>query len=1356
MNHLKHIRINVPRCAPSNAALRYGHHTGVNCENRRFKSQFLGSNALSAAKKSHGIGIKYSGQFRQNSLRLVFKESKTICKQRSRTKSSVTSLKKKSSLNKKLPLENTARTVCHYSTCQNVIFNRINKEHVSQEVPIMNSTKNTNRHNSFIASVEKHPRSYAELIADYSKILYKESALSSRNDSLYFNNTMRMSPFSTFSTSSSAKKIINISEHNGVPCEERKDDSLLPTTAAKFDRCIRRDNANIDERRNFQHCDTHITEAINKSTNQNCVANDLTGDDQSYIRLVADCSKSMRNIPFLNISNGGLLPKRNVLAKNSLETFATPTRKASGTNTPETIPLIAAMPLEKNINEQTTNSREDWLGEMENVISDLKSFTGRKNAKTASKPEENDILQFESSNSLNRAHRLTELIETYERKKEDTVDGKLDDQFNKVHKMEKLNKDLRKHNYSQFNDKTLNSPRYFSNATNNASVRKHSTQVPAGDSNILKQPQVKLRMVPSEKESIVSINVDSASTGPLDPQNPASKQLSVVVQSDRKGDLQSTENQWNIPTLQRSSKSASQRSDFGPMRISISEDSAPIKQIEFSINGKPVSELKSITARTEKLDVVSSVDKIEIRIPFAKDEANTLSKSKENDLSKGTDSNVEQILNVQISANFQNKFAKSSTEEPAETINTISTLPSQTSKTHYVFNKPAKAYDETLDTNNVQQNESNNATEKPINKHKISDNIGFEIQRKTTKKKATEEANIETGKLKKMTSTVRSPETNTYDKYESSDSRIPSKMVPWWSSSDSFNKIKKKEDDRKPLTPLSNQNEKKTTSSDLNKNLVTESSMLKETSGSKIPTKKIQSTNNEIIAKNNSDNLTSCSNSSEQCIESKPNLRYSYLFRLKPNRENPDIIPDFMENDIKIENNQISIVKNNEKVSEIKQIKSTTVSTSDTINTQSKHDIEDKALILSRKFEAPNSAQDLLSKRNQEKEHNDSLKQTKSINEIFTIKPKIQNNLDVIKPMKKGKDDTLIDDVKISSTKPSGLNNEIKKIQNSPNFSNSSKLVQALENQEKILQANLKSLSKSNTDKADSLPSLTISSETTQKSEKTMEHVETPIELKQNKPNNLSNIKNTSEVTIIKKLEKLNLTSPKLKDNSAKEFTLHKKITDQNKSPLETINEIQTKSTSKVKNNVVTKDSINKNIKDILSTDQSAGKLNKKSDAKIIAAKIITQNPKSKSLLSKDSEENHLRELKANKDRGSFSGSIGFLKKPNGSAGFISSDSKMHTKSRQSNDNCAYAGKLITKSSYSNSDRKDDALSNSQRAVFKIPRNLNNVDDMLEHHAPSVIGNATPWTNMDRPEKSMLYSAWLQRSRNDINKEKLY
>nr|XP_012228976.1 PREDICTED: uncharacterized protein LOC105676021 [Linepithema humile] len=1253
------------------------------------------SNALSAAKKSHGIGIKYSGQFRQNSLRLVFKESKTICKQRSRTKSSVTSLKKKSSLNKKLPLENTARTVCHYSTCQNVIFNRINKEHVSQEVPIMNSTKNTNRHNSFIASVEKHPRSYAELIADYSKILYKESALSSRNDSLYFNNTMRMSPFSTFSTSSSAKKIINISEHNGVPCEERKDDSLLPTTAAKFDRCIRRDNANIDERRNFQHCDTHITEAINKSTNQNCVANDLTGDDQSYIRLVADCSKSMRNIPFLNISNGGLLPKRNVLAKNSLETFATPTRKASGTNTPETIPLIAAMPLEKNINEQTTNSREDWLGEMENVISDLKSFTGRKNAKTASKPEENDILQFESSNSLNRAHRFTELIETYERKKEDTVDGKLNDQFNKVHKMEKLNKDLRKHNYSQFNDKTLNSPRYFSNATNNASVRKHSTQVPAGDSNILKQPQVKLRMVPSEKESIVSINVDSASTGPLDPQNPASKQLSVVVQSDRKGDLQSTENQWNIPTLQRSSKSASQRSDFGPMRISISEDSAPIKQIEFSINGKPVSELKSITARTEKLDVVSSVDKIEIRIPFAKDEANTLSKSKENDLSKGTDSNVEQILNVQISANFQNKFAKSSTEEPAETINTISTLPSQTSKTHYVFNKPAKAYDETLDTNNVQQNESNNATEKPINKHKISDNIGFEIQRKTTKKKATEEANIETGKLKKMTSTVRSPETNTYDKYESSDSRIPSKMVPWWSSSDSFNKIKKKEDDRKPLTPLSNQNEKKTTSSDLNKNLVTESSMLKETSGSKIPTKKIQSTNNEIIAKNNSDNLTSCSNSSEQ------------------------------------------------------------LSTSDTINTQSKHDIEDKALILSRKFEAPNSAQDLLSKRNQEKEHNDSLKQTKSINEIFTIKPKIQNNLDVIKPMKKGKDDTLIDDVKISSTKPSGLNNEIKKIQNSPNFSNSSKLVQTLENQEKILQANLKSLSKSNTDKADSLPSLTISSETTQKSEKTMEHVETPIELKQNKPNNLSNIKNTSEVTIIKKLEKLNLTSPKLKDNSAKEFTLHKKITDQNKSPLETINEIQTKSTSKVKNNVVTKDSINKNIKDILSTDQSADKLNKKSDAKIIAAKIITQNPKSKSLLSKDSEENHLRELKANKDRGSFSGSIGFLKKPNGSAGFISSDSKMHTKSRvTSNDNCA--GKLIMKSSYSNSDRKDDALSNSQRAVFKIPRNLNNVDDMLEHHAPSVIGNATPWTNMDRPEKSMLYSAWLQRSRNDINKEKLY
>jgi len=43
---------------------------------------------------------------------------------------------------------------------------------------------------------------------------------------------------------------------------------------------------------------------------------------------------------------------------------------------------------------------------------------------------------------------------------------------------------------------------------------------------------------------------------------------------------------------------------------------------------------------------------------------------------------------------------------------------------------------------------------------------------------------------------------------------------------------------------------------------------------------------------------------------------------------------------------------------------------------------------------------------------------------------------------------------------------------------------------------------------------------------------------------------------------------------------------------------------------------------------------------------------------------------------------------------------------------------------------------------------LNDVD-MLEY---SVIGNDRSWINMDRPEKSILYSAWLQRSENDIKK----
>ncbi|XP_018309424.1 uncharacterized protein [Mycetomoellerius zeteki] len=57
---------------------------------------------------------------------------------------------------------------------------------------------------------------------------------------------------------------------------------------------------------------------------------------------------------------------------------------------------------------------------------------------------------------------------------------------------------------------------------------------------------------------------------------------------------------------------------------------------------------------------------------------------------------------------------------------------------------------------------------------------------------------------------------------------------------------------------------------------------------------------------------------------------------------------------------------------------------------------------------------------------------------------------------------------------------------------------------------------------------------------------------------------------------------------------------------------------------------------------------------------------------------------------------------------------------------------------------KNDIMSNSQSAIFKVRQHMNDVD-MLEYPAPNVIRSNGLWINMDRPEKSILYSAWLQR-----------
>ncbi|KAL6447706.1 hypothetical protein ACFW04_000104 [Cataglyphis niger] len=1476
MNRLKHIRgINVSRHIPSNAVLpsQYG-HTDVYLKSRQFRSQILGAGQLSV-KKNYDVDLKYPKQLHPD-LRFVSKGNKTICKQRSR-KSSVTSLKKKLSMDKKLALENVVGTMCHYSTCQNVKFNSsvFNKCNKSQIVAITNGAKNVNHHSSFVASSEKYPRSYAEMIADYSEAMHKASAVGVQNNSLYFDNTIRKSPFSTFSAPSSVKKIVNVTEYNEVPIEEQKNYSSLPAAINSFDQCSQHDNKNIVECHDLQHHEAGVAKTINKITNQDyIIANDLKNDDHSYAKLVANCSKSMHNIFLASTSNGGLVVSKNVLARKSIHSFVTPT-KSSSTNTQEALQktslTVATIPLEKNVKEQLiAPKKHNWLKEMESVTSDLRSVIEKRTAKTVnvSKMKKSDMTQFidTSDNLMYKVHRLTKLIKAHKQKENDTTIEKLDCQSDKIDKMEKCNKAsaLQKPNYSQFSNKISDLPQHLSNVTS-SSMRKNSTHVQASDTtSALKQPQVKLRMVPSEKESVVSINVDSVSTG-LDSLNPTSKQLSVVVQSDRKDNPQLTENQWNIST-KRGVKSAQQRNDFGPMHISISEDSAPIKQIEFSINGKPVSELKSITARTERLDVVSSMDKIEIRIPFAKDDANAPSKIGETDLSKDTNSSAGQILNVQISANFQSESTKG--EKPRETTqhhkDTTSDSSSPISKSYYSFNDSVKPHEDTFSSNNMQQHKfsdqmdvnSDNVLEKNINEYK--GDVKPNIPRKITKYLSTnktmtdvsliEEKNkpeIRNFNAKKVMNTIRSP-TNKYDKNKSSDYRVPSKVVPWWSSSDSFNKIKKKNEDIKPLVPPSNRNEKKAISN-LNHNPVTEfsSSKWKETSNSKNLTKKISINDTTII--NNLSNLTSYS----KPIESK-STSHSYSIKLKPNKENPGIISDHIKNNLKMKNNQMSAVQEDKKIIGVIQTKRIALSTSGATNIGERN-VREKASVLQK--EALNSAQDLLRK-NREKRNNYFLKQTKSTDDVFGKKSKIVNISNAPKLIEKNKDTLREPIVKLSNrvreiqSPPTGIiatknlipnasvtedqitktmpvkqmkideikkleiktnvlkqkenliviknvatsdaklenKNDVKNVQQiykndvitSAKSKDFLKSTQILKKQEKLAedtinfqddQKNKKSLLEYSKDKSSTSSNIKISSETI-KSEKLGISVKMPSEeSKQNRPRSLSKVKNTSET--IQEIEKLrNMILSKLEKNSPQE-SLHKKIIHQKKLAPKIINEIQTKYNtnkianidnqsqtksnsklliSKIEDRAVNKNFMEKNAKEML--DKFVKKLDKKADAENKIARIVTQNPKSEDSLPKNCEKSHLDKSKSGKDKKNLSSADTLSRKSNSSINFkpaTKDDPK--TKSAMSNDNSTYERKSILMGPlYPNFNRRDDTISNSRSAMFKVPRNLHN--NVLDHHESRISGSAGPSINVDRPEKSMLYSSWLQRSKNDINKNK--
>ncbi|XP_020278884.1 uncharacterized protein LOC109852275 [Pseudomyrmex gracilis] len=1137
MNHLKYIpRISVPRHTPVGAVSLSRQHADMYLEKPTLRFQTV--DPISPSKVSHGV--KCRKQFHRN-LRLVSKESKPIHKPQS-ARSSLTSLNKQSSVNsRKLPLRKIVKSVCHYSTCKNVKFDGsgINNRHTLQSDSIRKDANVINRRNSVVASIGERPRSYAEMIADYSEIL-KSSA---RSDNLYLNNGIRKSPFSTVSTPP-LTKVSRVVKRSKISNKRLNDDSI-PSAYAR-------------ESFDLRHRD------VNKNIDQECVA--TKSDDRSYAKLIADCSKHMRNMSLSNVTNSGLMLKSNVLSRNSRKSFEiTPTRNVSSTNVQEPSSAVSRAAI-------TGEETDDyWTKEIQNVTNDLNAAVfERKTAKNEKfhKARENDIPESDFAKLQDRINKLSEIIEA--RKQKNTT-------------VREAN--LRDHNTS-YDTKTSDSkaamPAGASATTSSSTKKKNFTHVPSGDNaGALKQPQMKLRMVPSEKESLVSINVDSVS-GLSDSLDSATKQLSVVVQSDQQRDSQSAENQrTHKPTLQQQSvKSASQR---GPMRISISENSAPIKQIEFSINGKPVSELKSITARTEKLDVVSSMDKIEIRIPFAKDDGASAPSNirEESVFAKETDLSGGQILNVQISANFQNEVTKSRIGQTTEKVNTIPPSPLNTSKINYVFKS-----DESI-------TRPSSSKEKQIPK---SEKVEEKVEMKTTK------------------STVHSPETKKDNTIES-DSRFPSKMIPWWSSSDSFKKMKKKDEDT-----LS---KKKKTFLNLKspRNLIAKSKKSKE-----IPksfTSKIQSTNNA----NCSSNPIFSPRCTDYLSESKPVSYYPSSFRVKPNQENSAIISK--KRVLQAEENLEEDDKNNFEIEQIKPI----------ADTNRRLSIKERKSILRRRHKTPGNAKDFSLPENREKKRQYSLKQNLlSIEDVSNTKVGIKNIQNTVKSTEKKQDTWLGSKLRAKSIERSN-NDELISNRPAEKMGETSQMEQnvtaKVKTQNRINVNNIPYTRKNDAAALNS-PNFKSSSNvkptTLTKQEKLAANVIVPRD----------KFKPQTSKTLSKESSKINSpikTSSKAVENSAKS---RNKVTSANK--LSSSSRKQTSASSK-------------NETPVTEIPISANKVNKTTN---VTDKVVSQNhPERRYLMSKN--EKHL--LSGN-SKGNVSRSVSFPRRPT-SDSLLSSRSKMQIESTE-------------------------------------------------------------------------------------------
>lgn len=665
---------------------------------------------------------------------------------------------------------------------------------------------------------EKEARSYAQMIANYNEVIYGSNSRLQRDNINSMGMIIHRSPFST------ASVVL-------LKLKTKQDESKREKISSACLNCSNQNGAKL-----VKETSTSRYYSQYNGNNSNKNSGHELQRSSSYAAMIERYSNAMKfRNDYYNGWAGNLIPKRNV--STNLE----PIPASVEAKKPEKPELPNLVEDEKT---KVKDEQDQWLTKVDDVIKNLKRVTEKTESMDEKKKETATSAQVnERAKWLDRvmnAHKKSIEERKLERELANARPNESANQKNELLETSDMWETMLSKNskqpprfpfekpsnpiidYIKRGPVSSGSPPTNTTGSTSKTPSHTPTSVITGTT---KEPQIELRMTPSQNESVVSINVDEQAAKTVG--SSAKEQLSVVIFSKKN------------TTGKMEMNSPSHNTDFGSMQISISENTIPVKQIEFSINGKPVSELKSIVARADKLDVFSSMDKVEIRIP-SKDRATILKEQSRTSITASS----KPVLNLQIAAKFNEPRVQQprgadikDTPSPASPANpspplpppvkpprpqnlfdTIDTIKKGGMMKEEARKDPSIKGLDTLDMIDVNKPE-NASTPRPTH-HQIETLSVPGIHGSVPKEENVltvrdiplnldpNEAIFQKGSnVPQENSSSQLPPTmnkeNLSNNKEHQGNKIPSSVIPWWSSEDSFKNIKRKDNNPSRNTAVS-------------------------------------------------------------------------------------------------------------------------------------------------------------------------------------------------------------------------------------------------------------------------------------------------------------------------------------------------------------------------------------------------------------------------------------------------------------------------------------------------------------------------------------------------------------------------